>query len=267
MLPRQRPVTFDPAAAVNRDDVVLAHLNHPLVAMSTGLLRAAVSQSDTGLHRVTAVSVGRPCAGRRARGRVLPVRARRRGRCAAARGGAARRRLDARARPLPALGELGRAARRHVPRAGGRRSGAAAHPRPAGGALAGRPRRRAGRDRLADERPGAVAGAGARRARAGGAGADRRPARPLRAHPAPQARRGGHRPRAGTDQPGRGRRRAATSSRSTAATGGRGPSASTSCRTTGNASWPPSPRRYADPQPHRFPVAVVFVVPRREAVR
>ena len=33
--PRQRPVTFDPAAAVHRDDVVLAHLNHPLVAMST----------------------------------------------------------------------------------------------------------------------------------------------------------------------------------------------------------------------------------------
>ena len=54
-VPRQRPVTFDPAVAVNRDDVVLAHLNHPLVAMSTGLLRAAVSQSDTGLHRVTAV--------------------------------------------------------------------------------------------------------------------------------------------------------------------------------------------------------------------
>ncbi len=25
--------------------------------------------------------------------------------------------------------------------------------------------------------------------------------------------------------------------------------------------------RYADPQPHRFPVAVVFVVPKREAVR
>ena len=53
--PRQRPVTFDPAAAVNRDDVVLAHLNHPLVAMSTGLLRAAVSHSVTGLHRVTSV--------------------------------------------------------------------------------------------------------------------------------------------------------------------------------------------------------------------
>ncbi len=90
-------------------------------------------------------------AGRRARGRVLPVRARRRGRCTAARGGAARRWLDARARPLPALGELRRAARGGVPRAGERRPGTAAHPRAAGGALAGRPRRRAGRDRLADE--------------------------------------------------------------------------------------------------------------------
>ena len=43
------------APPVNRDDVVLAHLNHPLVAMSTRLLRAAVSHADTGLHRVTAV--------------------------------------------------------------------------------------------------------------------------------------------------------------------------------------------------------------------
>jgi hypothetical protein len=34
---------------------VLAHLNHPLVAMSTRLLRAAVSNNDLGLHRVTAV--------------------------------------------------------------------------------------------------------------------------------------------------------------------------------------------------------------------
>jgi superfamily II DNA or RNA helicase len=57
--PRQLPVTFDPDLA--RDlaarsvPVVLAHLNHPLVAMSTRLLRAAVSNSDIGLHRVTAV--------------------------------------------------------------------------------------------------------------------------------------------------------------------------------------------------------------------
>ncbi|WP_062428737.1 DISARM system SNF2-like helicase DrmD [Herbidospora daliensis] len=54
--PKQRPVTFDPDALTElRDDVVLAHLNHPLVAMSTRLLRAAVSNPDIGLNRVTAV--------------------------------------------------------------------------------------------------------------------------------------------------------------------------------------------------------------------
>ncbi|WP_405393496.1 DISARM system SNF2-like helicase DrmD [Microbispora hainanensis] len=58
--PRQRPVTFDPEATLDpegrvRDDVVLAHLGHPLVAMSTRLLRAAVSNAEIGLHRVTAV--------------------------------------------------------------------------------------------------------------------------------------------------------------------------------------------------------------------
>ncbi|MEU7889490.1 DISARM system SNF2-like helicase DrmD [Microbispora bryophytorum] len=54
--PRQRPITFDPEAVKElRDDAVLAHLNHPLVAMSTRLLRAAVSNPDIGLHRVTAV--------------------------------------------------------------------------------------------------------------------------------------------------------------------------------------------------------------------
>ncbi|WP_328440589.1 DISARM system SNF2-like helicase DrmD [Streptomyces sp. NBC_00444] len=53
----QRPITFDASiASQGRDDVVLAHLNHPLVAMSTRLLRAAVWNADTvGLHRVTAV--------------------------------------------------------------------------------------------------------------------------------------------------------------------------------------------------------------------
>jgi superfamily II DNA or RNA helicase len=51
----QRPITFDAEAAKGRDDVVLAHLNHPLVAMSTRLLRAAVWSGETGLHRVTAV--------------------------------------------------------------------------------------------------------------------------------------------------------------------------------------------------------------------
>ncbi|MFR9756778.1 DISARM system SNF2-like helicase DrmD [Streptomyces sp. TR06-5] len=53
----QRPVTFDPAiAGQSRDEVVLAHLKHPLVALSTRLLTAAVWNADTvGLHRVTAV--------------------------------------------------------------------------------------------------------------------------------------------------------------------------------------------------------------------
>ncbi|MET7373438.1 DISARM system SNF2-like helicase DrmD [Micromonospora arida] len=54
--PRQLPVAFDPQVAKeDRDGIVLAHLNHPLVAMSTRLLRAAVSNPDIGLHRVTAV--------------------------------------------------------------------------------------------------------------------------------------------------------------------------------------------------------------------
>ncbi|GAA0913371.1 helicase SNF2 family protein [Virgisporangium aurantiacum] len=51
----QRPITFDSEAVKGRDDVVLAHLNHPLVAMSTRLLRAAVWSSEPGLHRVAAV--------------------------------------------------------------------------------------------------------------------------------------------------------------------------------------------------------------------
>lgn len=57
--PRQMPITFDPEVAreltAQSIPVVLAHLNHPLVAMSTRLLRAAVSNRDIGLHRVTAV--------------------------------------------------------------------------------------------------------------------------------------------------------------------------------------------------------------------
>ena len=52
--PRQLPITFDPAVVKGRDEIVLAHLNHPLVAMSTRLLRAAVTNPDLGLHRVTA---------------------------------------------------------------------------------------------------------------------------------------------------------------------------------------------------------------------
>ena len=37
-----RPISFDGSLAAKRDDVVLAHLNHPLVAMATRLLRAEV---------------------------------------------------------------------------------------------------------------------------------------------------------------------------------------------------------------------------------
>jgi len=39
---RQRPITFDPEAAAGRDDVVLAHLNHRLVQRCLRLLRAEV---------------------------------------------------------------------------------------------------------------------------------------------------------------------------------------------------------------------------------
>ena len=53
--PKRRPITFDPATAKGRHDVVLAHLGHPLTDMSARLLRAAVWSGHTGLHRVTAV--------------------------------------------------------------------------------------------------------------------------------------------------------------------------------------------------------------------
>jgi superfamily II DNA or RNA helicase len=53
--PRRRPVTFDGSTAKGRHDIVFAHLGHPLVDMSARLLRAAVWSGHTGLHRVTAV--------------------------------------------------------------------------------------------------------------------------------------------------------------------------------------------------------------------
>ncbi len=50
-----RPITFDPARASERHDVVLAHLGHPLLTMSTRLLRAAVWGTEHGgLNRVAA---------------------------------------------------------------------------------------------------------------------------------------------------------------------------------------------------------------------
>jgi hypothetical protein len=51
-----RPITFEHDVVVDRDDVVLVHLEHPLVRMAQRLLRAEV-WSPTGrgkLHRVTA---------------------------------------------------------------------------------------------------------------------------------------------------------------------------------------------------------------------
>lgn len=52
---RIRPITFDHDVAKGRDDVVLVHLNHPLVQMSLRLLRAEVWARDDvkKLHRVT----------------------------------------------------------------------------------------------------------------------------------------------------------------------------------------------------------------------
>ena len=55
-----RPLTFDPALAEGRDDVVLAHLEHPLVAQATRLLRSAIWGGRTPLHRVAAVRVALP---------------------------------------------------------------------------------------------------------------------------------------------------------------------------------------------------------------
>jgi superfamily II DNA or RNA helicase len=50
-----RPITFDRDRVTDRQDLVLAHLGHPLVAMSTRLLRAAVWGAEHGgLYRVTA---------------------------------------------------------------------------------------------------------------------------------------------------------------------------------------------------------------------
>jgi len=55
-----RPLTFDADIARSRDDIVLAHLGHPLVAQATRLLRSAVWGGRTDLQRVTAVSFTPP---------------------------------------------------------------------------------------------------------------------------------------------------------------------------------------------------------------
>ena len=55
----QRPVSFDPAVAATRQDIVFAHLNHPLVAMATSRLRSEVWGTGD-LARVTSVAVADP---------------------------------------------------------------------------------------------------------------------------------------------------------------------------------------------------------------
>ena len=54
-----RPITFDHEVASGRDDVVLVHLNHPLVQMSLRLLRAEIWARDDvkRLHRVAVRSL------------------------------------------------------------------------------------------------------------------------------------------------------------------------------------------------------------------
>jgi superfamily II DNA or RNA helicase len=51
----RRHFTFDSAVAAAYEDVVLAHLEHPLVSHSTRLLRSAIWGGRLALHRVTAV--------------------------------------------------------------------------------------------------------------------------------------------------------------------------------------------------------------------
>jgi superfamily II DNA or RNA helicase len=52
----RRRISFDPEVAASRQDLVLAHLNHPLVAMATRLLRAEV-WSGQHLARVAALTI------------------------------------------------------------------------------------------------------------------------------------------------------------------------------------------------------------------
>ena len=57
----QRPITFDAAIARRRrQDVVFAHLNHPLVAMATRLMTAAAASGQTELSRTAVVASDHP---------------------------------------------------------------------------------------------------------------------------------------------------------------------------------------------------------------
>lgn len=52
-----RPITFDPAAADGRNDLVYIHLGHPIVQKAQRLLRRSLWSVDSSLSRVTAVVV------------------------------------------------------------------------------------------------------------------------------------------------------------------------------------------------------------------
>jgi superfamily II DNA or RNA helicase len=52
-----RPITFDPAHAQGRNDVVYVHLGHPIVQKAQRLLRSALWSASSPLNRVTAVVV------------------------------------------------------------------------------------------------------------------------------------------------------------------------------------------------------------------
>ncbi len=52
-----RPITFDPAVAHGRSDVVYAHLGHPIVQRSQRMLRSFLWSSASPLNRLTAVVV------------------------------------------------------------------------------------------------------------------------------------------------------------------------------------------------------------------
>ncbi len=55
-----RPLTFDQAIAGDRDDVVLAHLEYPLVAQATRLLRSAIWGGRAALNRIAALRFAPP---------------------------------------------------------------------------------------------------------------------------------------------------------------------------------------------------------------
>ena len=95
-----RPITFDHDVAKGRDDVVLVHLNHPLVQMSLRLLRAEVWARDDvkKLHRVTVRSVPDAAPDGAGCHRPLAPRHHRRQPPPAARGAHRGRRLPARRR-------------------------------------------------------------------------------------------------------------------------------------------------------------------------